>query len=254
MSFFLTNEVFRKLQPTGSLLPGQVLQGSAEYKKLLEIGKLRIKGVENNDLEPHSNVEELLPLNNYVYTYYSTNANDKSYSIEFVILADFLDPLLNKLEENGLWYMAKNYKTNEFKEFYDDRHSNTEVLDRLVPNNQLQYFGLRYPDKPTRDWYLVNDQSLPNNVSRIRRDKADIYFLSPFQVMCIQNEYAESNYFLQMGFIPELELPPHNINIKLLSQNIAVVTIEDPTLYRKELYNDLLEILKNIVYLLNCIK
>jgi len=66
-----------------------------EYKKLLDLGREQIKGTIENDLEEHAEFDKLLRLNDYVYTYYSTNKNDGTYSIEFVVLADYMDTILH---------------------------------------------------------------------------------------------------------------------------------------------------------------
>jgi hypothetical protein len=88
-----------------------------EYKKLLQLGRDMFLMGSDSSLENHTDVytDSLLNLNNYVFTNYSTNINSKTFSIEFAVLPDALDEILNTIQEKGLWYIAKNYKrTNIF--------------------------------------------------------------------------------------------------------------------------------------------
>ena len=86
-----------------------------QYKSLLEVGRKRLNREIENDVEDHlfDNkvlLEQMINLNNYVYTYYSTNSQDNTQSIEFIVLSDAVDPILEKLKYFNYWYIAKKYQ------------------------------------------------------------------------------------------------------------------------------------------------
>jgi hypothetical protein len=214
-----------------------------QYKKLLDIGIKRIKGTEENDLEEHAELDKLLPLNEYVYTHYSTNREDDTYSIEFVILADYMDIILEELDKKGMWYCAKNYKTNEYKMKYDaDLNDVTQKKYINIRKNDLGRFRPKTEQNPY-GWEIVNINEKENIVTIVRDNK--IHFLESDTIEEFKKMYNDSNYFLEMSFIPEMR---EIIDIDLLSKNIAIITVEDPEINRNTLYDELLKIFQEKLY------
>jgi hypothetical protein len=208
-----------------------------EYKKLLEIGRKRIEGTTENDLEEHAETDKLLRLNEYVYTYYSTNEIDRTYSIEFVVLADYMDIILKELNEKGMWYCAKNYKTNEYIKKYDDELYNiTEKIYRNITKEDLNLYDLKSVQYPN-GWEVVTTNDKENMITISKDHK--IHFLESTTIKEFNSMYNNSNYFLKMSFLPNTK---DIVNIDLLSGNIAIIVVEDPEINRNTLYDELLAI------------
>ena len=61
------------------------------YKELLEFGQKQLKGEAESAVEEHlqdAELNQMIMLNNYVYTIYSSNKDDKTHSIEFFCLQE----------------------------------------------------------------------------------------------------------------------------------------------------------------------
>lgn len=201
-----------------------------------------IKGDATNDLEEHAELDKLLKLNNYVYTYYSTNDDDDTYSIEFIVLSKFLVPLLKKLRRKGLWFLAKDYSVGggDVVENYDlTRIDNTKPVSMVIDASQMARFNLKDDTNPS-GWEVVS--TVGDKITVKREQK--IHFLESDNTADIRAAYERGNYFLNMSFIRELA---GEIDIDLLSKNVAVVMIEDPVVNRKTLYRVLYEICKQTV-------
>lgn len=208
-----------------------------EYKKLLELGREQINGTFENDLEEHAEFDKLLRLNDYVYTYYSTNENDGTYSIEFVVLADYMDTILKELDDKGMWYCAKNYKTNEYiKKYNAELHNITEKIYRNIRKEDLNRYYLKTEQNPS-GWEVITNND-KGNVITISRDNK-IYFLESTTIKEFDSMYNDDNYFLKMSIIPEIT---DIIDIDLLSNNVAIIVVEDPEINRKTLYDEMLTI------------
>jgi hypothetical protein len=115
-----------------------------EYKKLLNAGRTMLKsGSASTSLEPHTIddidvMKQLLRMNKYVFTNYSTNEGDENYSIEFAILADCFEETVRKLKENNYFFIAKNYKTGK----YDENIFPVENSNHYLLNNHNKHdFG-----------------------------------------------------------------------------------------------------------------
>jgi len=209
-----------------------------EYKKLLELGRKQIKGTTENDLEEHAETDKLLRLNDYVYTYYSTNQNDRTYSIEIVVLADYMDTILEELNKKGMWYCAKNYKTNEYKKKYDaELYNVTEKIYRNIDKEDLNMYYLKSEQYPN-GWEEVVKNNDKENMITISKDHK-IHFLESDMIKYFDTMYNNGNYFLEMIFLPNIK---DIVNIDLLSGNIAIIVVEDPEIERKTLYDELLTI------------
>ena len=205
-----------------------------EYQKLLSLGVAKLKNESDNDLEEHTyeNINQLLLLNKYVYTYYSTNDGDKTYSIEFAILPQYLDKLTSKLREKRYWYQTKNYKTDEYVSFYD----------KYLAKNSF-YLSEKIIDKSI---YKLFEDSWEFPVNWKELDKFTIKKILPVHLFESIEQFmfnTRMNVFQQI-YVDETFT---NINTKLLSENIAIVMIEDPIIDRKTLYRELYNILEEIV-------
>jgi hypothetical protein len=176
-------------------------------------------------------------LNEYVYTYYSTNQNDRTYSIEFVVLADYMDIILKELNEKGMWYCAKNYKTNEYIKKYDDELYNvTEKIYRNIDKEDLNMYDLKSEQYPN-GWEVITTNDKENMITISKDNK--IHFLESATIKEFDSMYNNSNYFLKMSFLPNTK---DIVNIDLLSNNVAIIVVEDPEIDRKTLYDELLTI------------
>jgi hypothetical protein len=115
-----------------------------KYKELLQIGRNKLNGIIENDVELHllndeKRFGEMLELNKYVYTYYSTNKSDLTQSIEFIILTDVVDEFIEKIKELGYWYIYKKYndiRRKSKKAYVSDIYR--VMLDNNVPIDSLR--------------------------------------------------------------------------------------------------------------------
>jgi hypothetical protein len=177
-----------------------------EYKKLLKIGRDMLRdpttdswsySLEEHTLRNRATMKQLIKLNGYVATDYSTNEADKTYSVEFAILADYFNATVESLRSAGYFFIAKNYKTEEYVENISNDVSKGYLLD-IDGRDSLDY----------------------NNPN--------------------ENRFSDD-------FEPYISTFKHDINIELLSHNLAVFMVEDPAFGRTDLYKKLTEILKPIV-------
>lgn len=214
-----------------------------EYNKLLDIGIQQIKGTAPNDLEEHAERDKLLPLNDYVYTHYSTNALDDTYSIEFVVLADYMNIILDELKKKGMWYCAKNYKTGEYIKEYDNKINN--ITRKIYINIHKEDLG-RYKPKTEQNpggWEIIEMYD-KENVVKISRDQK-IHFLESDTIKEFDDMYNDGNYFLNMCVIDKMK---GIIDIDLLSKNVAIIVVEDPEINRNTLYDELLRIFQEKIH------
>jgi len=209
------------------------------YPELLKFGQSLLNSLLNeSSVEEHlsndtETLEQMKNLNKYVYTVYSTNQGDKTYSIEFFILASTLEPLLKKIKEKGYWYIAKNYSTNELFENVTSKNNDTEEQRIQIPLSELSRYNI---DRDEWSWHVESQDSK----HAILRRQAPIYFLSPSQV-----EFFKEDYTNPEGNNETILYEGHTF--KDLLPELAVVTIEDPIIGRKTLYTELYDIVKNIV-------
>lgn len=197
-----------------------------EYKKLLE------KGINNIDVGYDASLEEHLlsnsydyecikNINKYGYTTYSTNFNDKTYSIDLFILNDYVELLIDKLKSKGLWYIKK------------DNNGNIIInVDKSINNNKYKMY-LNDNDLLDKNYWTLVDNS--NN---LYENNLYIYFLNDGNI----NELLDDLYeLLSFDYVKG-----NTINYDLLINNISYFIIEDPIIDRKTLYSDLLSILSSI--------
>lgn len=211
-----------------------------EYKKLLK------KGIQNIDcgyvasLEDHllsnkSELENIRKINNFVYTTYSTNDGDKTYSIDLFILNNYSNILIDKLRSKKFWFMTKEYGNNNIIiEINKELNNSTYKHYININEDNIDFYPIKYWKEIKRD----------NNIITLERD-ADIYFLSDTTIESFKESSFNDDYFIK-----ELEFNYHNIDNKidyiLLSKNVSYFIIEDPIIGRETLYDELLLILEEI--------
>jgi hypothetical protein len=212
-----------------------------EYKKLLKKGLNNINIGNDASLEDHllSNEDDLnniKMINNYVYTTYSTNNGDKTYSLDLFILNKYSQLLISKLISKNYWFVCKDnnklfinvdntYNNNKYKDSLTIKRENSLFLDK-------NYWKELYSD---------------DNLVTFERD-ADIYFLSDNNIKDFKkNLFLDSNLHELLSFKYYLE--EDSIDYDLLMKNVSYFIIEDPIIGRKKLYNELLNILEELVIL-----
>ena len=211
-----------------------------QYKKLLKKGIQNIDCGNGASLEDHllSNKSELntiRKINNFVYTTYSTNDGDKTYSIDLFILNNYSKILIDKLRSKNFWFMTKEYGNNNIIiDVNKELNNNTYKDYRNISEDNKHLYDSKY-------WKIIKKD---NNIITLERD-ADIYFLSDNSIESFKKSSFNDDYFIK-----ELEFNYHNIDNKidyiLLSKNVSYFIIEDPIIGRETLYDELLLILEEI--------
>lgn len=112
-----------------------------------------MNGTIENDVELHllnheKRFEEMLELNKYVYTYYSTNKSDLTQSIEFIMLTDLVDEFIEKLNEKGYWYIYKKYNDNEAVIRICSEFNTTIPEVRTITGEELDRFRIKSSNNP----------------------------------------------------------------------------------------------------------
>jgi hypothetical protein len=211
-----------------------------EYKKLLKKGIQNIDCGNGASLEDHllsnkSELDTIRKINNYVYTTYSTNNIDKTYSIDLFILNNYSKMLIDKLRSKTFWFMTKKYGNDNII---------IEVNEELNNNTYKYYVDINENNKNLYDTKYWNIIKKDNNILTLERD-TDIYFLSDNSIESFKKSSFNDDYFIK-----ELAFNYHsidnNIDYNLLSKNISYFIIEDPIIGRETLYDQLLLILEEI--------
>lgn len=207
-----------------------------KYTELLEIGRKKILGEIENDIEDHLLNEphiynQMLELNRYVYTYYSTNSSDLTQSIEFIVLSDVVDSLINKLNQFGYWYITKKYNDSTYINVGEDIDKTIPEV-RLISYDQLSRFKMK-SDVCPNGWKIVSRKTDHAVIER----KAKIHFLDSEMLYCLIKKYNENlfdDYFDNNAF-------------DSIYENLSVITIENPSIHSKDLYLNLIDILKPLI-------
>jgi len=198
-----------------------------EYKKLLEKGINNIDAGYDASLEEHllSNSDDyecIKNINKYGYTTYSTNFNDKTYSIDLFILNDYVDLLIDKLRNKGLWFIKKDNNGNIIINV-DNSINNDKYKMYLTDNNNLLNKNF---------WTLID------STNNLYENNLYIYFLNDENINELLYDLYER---LSFDYVKG-----NTINYDLLVNNISYFIIEDPIIDRKTLYFELLSILSSI--------
>lgn len=211
-----------------------------EYKKLLKKGIQNIDygngaSLEDNLLLNKSELDTIRKINNYVYTTYSTNNIDKTYSIDLFILNNYSKILIDKLRFKNFWFMTKEYGNDNII---------IEINKELNNSKYKHYIDINQDNEDLYDSKYWNIIKKDNNIITLERD-ADIYFLSDDTIESFKESSFNDDYFIK-----ELAFNYHSIdndiNYNLLTKNISYFIIEDPIIERKSLYDELLLILEEI--------
>lgn len=212
-----------------------------KYSELLEIGRQKILGTVDNDLEDHLLNDpvvynQMLELNKYVYTYYSTNNSSLTQSIEFIVLTDVVDELIKKLNNYGYWYIVKKYN--------DTTHINLgENIDKTIPEvrlvsyEQLPRYRLKSDTNP-EGWKIISRRTEDVVIER----RAKIHYLNSEMLHCLIKKYNENlfdDYF-------------DNNDFESIYQDLSVITIENPSIHSKDLYFNLIDIIRPLVGSILC--
>jgi len=205
-----------------------------KYKQLLQIGKDKLNGVIDNDVELHllndkERFNEMLELNDYVYTYYSTNSIDLTQSIEFIMLSDMTDEFIQKIKNKNYWYIYKKFgdMTPNMNIGNDNDATIPEV--RSITGDELPRFRIKSGSNPN-GWKITKKTDKYINIERL----AKIHFLENEMVDYLWKKYNDNlfdEYFDDDSFT---SLYPY----------LTVITIENPLLNTTNLYSSLVDILR----------
>jgi hypothetical protein len=207
-----------------------------KYTELLEIGRKKLLGVIDNDVEDHLLNEphiynQMLELNKYVHTYYSTNKSDLTQSIEFIVLTEVVDKLIEKLNDHGYWYITKKYNDSTSINIGEDIDKTIPEV-RIVSYEQLPRYRLKSETNPD-GWKIVSRK--PENAIIERRAK--VHFLDSEMLHCLIKKYNENlfdDYFDNNAF-------------DSIYKNLSVITIENPSIHSRDLYLNLIDILRPLI-------
>jgi len=207
-----------------------------KYTELLEIGRKKLLGTIENDVEEHLINDpivynQMLELNKYVYTYYSTNRSDLTQSIEFIVLTEVVDELIKKLNDHKYWYIAKKYNDNTYMNVGEDIDKTIPEV-RTVSYEQLPRYRLKTESNPD-GWKIISRKPEHANIER----RAKVHFLDSEMLYCMIKKYNENlfdDYF-------------DNDYFDSIYKNLSVITIENPSIHNKDLYLNLINIIKPLV-------
>ncbi len=210
-----------------------------EYKKLLKKGLHNISIGNEASLEDHllcnkNDLNHLKMINNYVYTTYSTNHNDKTYSLDLFILNSYSKLLIDKLKSKDYWFIFKD--NNKLLINIDSNLNNSKYKETItIEREKALYLDKKY-------W---TELSSNDNIVTFER-YADTYFLSNNNIDDLKkNLFSENNLLKELSF--DYDSEDYDINYDLLVNNVSYFIIEDPIIGRKSLYNELLNILEELV-------
>jgi hypothetical protein len=211
-------------------------QSLYKYAELLDIGRKKLLGLVENDVEDHLLNDpyvynQMLELNKYVYTYYSTNNSDLTQSIEFIVLTEVLDTLINKLNEYGYWYIAKKYNENTCINIGENVDKKIPEV-RMVSYDQLPRYRLKSEMNPD-GWKIVTKKAEHAVIER----SAKVHFLDSEMLHCLIKKYNKNSfddYFDNNAF-------------DSIYDSLSVITIENPSIHSKDLYLNLIDIIRPLV-------
>jgi hypothetical protein len=194
-----------------------------QYQSLLEIGRKRLNREIENDVEDHlfDNkvlLEQMINLNNYVYTYYSTNSNDNTQSIEFIVLSDALDPIIEILKHLNYWYIAKKYE-GETLINVGTNNNQTYIEEIEIKQNQIHRFH--------NSWKIIDSY---DDIYVIQRN-AKFFYLESEHLNYLKEEYDNNNFINYFDEIDDINRPTFNDEFY---KKLAVITIENPNIDSKK--------------------
>jgi hypothetical protein len=204
------------------------------FGQLIEFGKQRTNP-SNEDaldysLEPHirennDTLTELYQLNHYAYTYYSTNEHDKTYSVEFAIPDLIINPLKQKVKEEGFWFFVSRPDKEILPEDYyidESECKETETITQEVNPDELEEIL-----EDRLRWYKINENTIGHDRFIHFLESTDQEFLS---------DMRDNNVFIEL----------RQMTTPRLCSRLYSVIVEDPIIGRKSLYKELTKILRKI--------
>jgi hypothetical protein len=209
-----------------------------QYQSLLEVGRKKLNREIENDVEDHlfNNkvlLEQIINLNNYVYTYYSTNSQNNTQSIEFIVLSDALDPILERLNYLNFWYIAKKYEGETIINV--GTNNNKKYIEEIeIKQNQIHRFH--------NSWKIIDSYDDTFVIQRT----AKFFYLESEHLNYLKEEYDNNNFINYFDEIDNVNRPKFNDDFY---KKLAVITIENPNIDSKKSnqYNYMYATLYNII-------
>ena len=203
------------------------------YKTLLQHGIRNFESLETNTtgIEDHlstnpTNMNMMKEINKYVYTTYSTNEDDNTYSIGFLILSQYLEPLMQKLREHNLWYVAKDYANDQTYINVGPENGRKEEQIVTIEKKDINHY--------LSNWKIMDEGKNDYTLKQMR----DFYFLSKNNVDDVDNLLDKD--------ISISEISEAGNDTEELIDYLSFILIEDPHPDHKILYNTVLEIVEDI--------
>lgn len=216
------------------------------YKKLLQIGQRKLKGSVLNDVEDHvrkerERLDDLYQINQYVYTYYSTNDGDDTMSLEFVCLRKHASQILLKCKQRGFWYVAKRFDDSPVNVQVDkNTYADTKTVTQQVTN--ISKLHMKTSQNP-EGWEIDHKEGSTYHLVR----QVSIHLLDPSYVQNLLTEYATSE-IVEDWWKEQIEEASDDLTeteFMNLIPHLAIITVEDPRVGQTTLYKDVLEILRD---------
>jgi hypothetical protein len=210
------------------------------YRKLLEIGRSQTNRTVGNDLETDDKVTlaELHALNRYVYTYYSTNAGDKTYTLEFFFPKEKVGRLLRELDKTEYWYLCHTGNIDIVTRVDTRKNKNNDTFEyvQTVSENELSRFGHK--------WRIRSVIDNIDNIGKQYKISMDqyTYFLNDEFIEEEKREDIEEKIENALEEIDKRE----DLDIDGLKHKLYSILIEDPVVGRTTLYADILPIVKRV--------
>jgi len=205
----------------------------SKYKELLQIGRDKLNGIVDNDVELHlledkDRLNEMLLLNQYVYTYYSTNRLDLTQSIEFIMLSEVVDDFVKCLDEKGYWYIYKKYSDETSVMKIGENNDKTIPELRTIHNEDLSRFRIKSSTQPN-GWKITKKNGMYINLERL----AKIHFLDNEMTSYLLEKYNKNDFAEYF-----------DDDFEALYPYLTVIAIENPFIGKKDLYHSLVNILE----------
>ena len=180
-------------------------------------------------------LKEINDLNQYGFTFYSTNDGDKTYSIEFAIPKLLVSKLVKKLKTTDYWYAIYPHNISEWEHNESIGKNVIAHYDKnKIHRTYLVHEENNDPHVFETGRYAVRSEQFPNGW--YRDSPTTIAFNKRIHFM------EEPEIMLQWTVFDEL----HQIATPEVYTELVGVIVEDPKIGRKSLYRELTKILHDI--------
>jgi hypothetical protein len=205
------------------------IEKEMSYRKLLSIGRLQTDGVIGNDLETddQTTLGELRALNHYVYTYYSTNSGDKTYTLEFFFPKEKVRRLFRELDKTDYWYLCHTGGIVTRVDTMRNNHTYEDV--RIVEKSSLDRYGHKWKKRAIGNQYEISMDQYT-------------YFLNDEFIKEEKSESIDNKIESALEEIDNKE----DLYVGILKHSLYSILIEDPVVGRTTLYADILPIVKRV--------